>query len=188
MRYMTWMGLVVLAVASGCGTSAQVRYSGKLAAAHSALVDEQPVLAAKLVEEAQEIASANKIEDTDARLLLAEARRVEGKNIQAFNAVQEVLKRDSANGMGNEIMGKLLLKEGKFGEAEQRFQTARSGCKDATTKRRLDDLINLARGLRAYADADPQVAKKYWAAISDADLRFSVDKSLKDVGQPTAAR
>lgn len=188
MKYMTWMVLAVLAFASGCSTSAQLKYSEKLTTAHRALLDDQPALAVKQIGEAQQLAAKSKLDNTGGQVLLAEAHRVSGENIEAFNAAQEVLKSDAGNGPANEIVGKLLLKEGKFAEAEQRFQTARSGCEDSAAKQRLDDLINLSRGLRSYSDGDPQVARKYWSAISDAELRFSVDKALKDVGQPVAAR
>ena len=68
------------------------------------------------------------------------------------------------------------------------FVTAKAGYSSPEDQQRVDDLILLVRGLAAYAAGDPDVARKYWKQITSPELRFSVDKAVREARQNGLAR
>lgn len=113
-------------------------------------------------------------------LLMAEAQLKAGKPHLAVALAAEVLEADGAHPGANEVAGKALLKLERYDEAEQRFLAAqRAYSADEPEHRRLEDYLRFARGLNAYAAADPDVAFRYWRSIEDPQLRFALDQAVR---------
>jgi predicted Zn-dependent protease len=114
-------------------------------------------------------------------LLSAEAKLRRGQTAEALAAADEVLAEDPMHAVANEVAGKVLLRMERFADAEQRFLAAQTAFAPGSAEsQRLEDYIRLARGLDAYAKADPAVARQHWESIADAQLRYSVDESLRE--------
>ena len=180
MRYLILMGTVVLAAAlTGCKSAPIAAYNQEIVLAHKALIDGEAEEARQRVLQAKQIADGTDINTTSAQLLLAETKLKSGKPVEAVGIVQEVLKDDPRNPRANEILGKACIQDGQFARAEEHLRKAKAEYPEAADRGRVDDLMSLARGLAAYGEGDLAVARKYWAGIRDANLRYAVDGAVK---------
>lgn len=120
-------------------------------------------------------------EDADyVTLLMSEAYLVKGETMEALALAREVLDERPDDPRANEVAGKCLLQMDKFADAEQRFVAAQSEvAAGSPSDRRLEDLVNVARGLQAYAKADPALARQHWDSIADPQIRFQVDEAIR---------
>lgn len=117
-------------------------------------------------------------------LLTAEVKLRQGEAADALILAQHALEQDGGNPAAHEVAGKALLKLGRFGDAEQSFLSAQAAYPpDSPEHRQLEDFMNLARGLDAYAAGDPDVAHQYWDGIQSKELRFALDKAVRDQAQ-----
>jgi tetratricopeptide (TPR) repeat protein len=113
-------------------------------------------------------------------LLMAEAHLLGDDPAEALGLAAEVLEADGAHPAANEVAGKALIRLERYEDAEQRFLSAqRAYSADEPGYRRLEDYLSFARGLNAYARADPEVAQRYWQAIEDPQLRYSLDQAVR---------
>lgn len=189
---MTKRNLIVLLIAcsvvmalAGCATDMSkanyIDYRGKLNAAHVQLQNGQPSRAMNFLEEANKLAEENGYKRTELKKLTCEAFLSLGDTVSAYNQAKELLDEDPQNAYPNELMGKVLLKEGKFGEAEKYLLRAQEKYEASEDISRAEDLVALTRGLSAYEDGNPRLAGSYFRAIQNADLQYAVDKAQKDI-------
>ena len=180
MRYLMLMGLVSLAAAlTGCKSAPIAAYNQEITLAHKALTESEPEEARQRILQAKEIADGTDIDTTSAQLLLAETKLKSGKPIEAAGIVQEILKETPRHPRANEILGKACIQDGQFARAEEYLCKAKAAYAEAADRRRVEDLMSLARGLAAYGEGDLAVARKYWASIRSANLRYAVDVAVK---------
>jgi hypothetical protein len=86
-----------------------------------------------------------------------------------------------------EVLGKFALTEGRFGAAERHFEDAgEAALEDGfAQRRRLDDLLHLVRGFRAYERGALDDAQQFWAAIADPAMRTALARARSfDADEP----
>ena len=115
-------------------------------------------------------------------LMLAEIRLHQNRAPAAFSLASSILEQDGSNAAAREIAGKALLKLGRFDDAAEAFLTAQAVYQRTSLEyQQLEDLIRLARGLDAYAQADPSMARQRWEGIQDRQLRASLERAVRSV-------
>ncbi len=113
-------------------------------------------------------------------LLMAEAYLIKGEPMEALALAHEVLEERPDDPRANEVAGKSLLQMDKFADAEVRFIDAQAQVASGSPSyQRLEDLINVARGLQAYAKADPAGARLHWDSIADPQILFQVNEAIR---------
>ena len=146
--------------------------------AHAALQEGNPDEAEAYLIRTLDVAEGK--ERTAAMLLLAEAKLQKNQPDRAQSLAQEVLATDAKSSAAHEILGKAALKQGDYGRAEAAFVTALATPKLAKPdRRRLEDLTSVARGLSAYAQADPAGARAQWERIHHDKLRTTVTATVR---------
>lgn len=115
-------------------------------------------------------------------LMLAEIRLHQNDALDALSLATSVLQENGSNAAAREIAGKALLKLGRFREASDAFLTAQAAYQRSSLEyQQLEDLIRLAGGLDAYAQADPSTARQRWEGIQDPALRSSLERAVRSV-------
>lgn len=115
-------------------------------------------------------------------LMLAEIRLHQNDAPDALSLASSILEQDGSNAAAREIAGKALLKLGRFHDATEALLTAQAAYRRASLEhQQLEDLIRLARGLDAYAQADPSMARQRWEGIQDPQLRASLERAVRSV-------
>ena len=115
-------------------------------------------------------------------LMLAEIRLHQNDAPDALSLASSILERDGSSAAAREIAGKALLKLGRFHDAEEAFLTAQAAYRRTSLEyQQLEDLIRLAGGLDAYAQADPSMARQRWDGIQDPQLRSSLERAVRSV-------
>ncbi len=175
--------LLILLVAGGCGRAARqpprVDLGNELRLAREAIRHGQTRQAMVHLDKARVMYRGEQPQIVT--LLMAEARLRDGEVPEALALAQQVLAEDPLDPAANEVSGKALLKLGRFRDAELKLLAAQQAYRSTSAEYfQLEDLVNLSRGLGAYADADPDVAQRYWDAIEDPQLRFALDKALRE--------
>jgi len=109
-------------------------------------------------------------------LRAAELRYASGDTDGAVGTVIEI---HDATGdpRAAEVLGKFALSEGRFGAAERHFEDARQVARSDRQKERLEDLLRLAGGFRAYERGALAEAQQRWAAIRDPDVRSALARA-----------
>ncbi len=123
---------------------------------------------------------------TDARsqaraLLLAELALRRGNDAEArrFAAmVHEVAPNDHN---ASEILGKIALRGGRFGEARQLFESARVFATRNSDCVRACDLLHITAGLAAYAAGNITEARAEWAQVRNTTMRGSFGRAYASV-------
>jgi tetratricopeptide (TPR) repeat protein len=170
--------LSTLAVA-GCQTTKPVSYFGKLEHARQAIVAGRTTVAAQRIENARVLEEQQSGQTFEADLLLIELMLHENNATDAVSKAQEVIESKLDNPRANEVLGKALLQAGRLSDAESVFAAASEAYDEPGDQGRVDDLLALTRGLSAFANGDPQVARQYWATIRNDELRFTLDKTVR---------
>ena len=172
----------LLMASGGCATDmARVDYDNKINTAFAQLQDGRPSQALKNLELAGKIGEENGYDKTELKQLFVEANLGLGNNVEAYAQAKELLDSNPQDAYANELMGKVLLKEGQYSEAEKYFTTAQAGYEAPMDSARVSDLITLARYFAAYEEANPRLADGYLREIQNADLQLAVDKAQKDI-------
>jgi len=177
MKRILWVLLPVVVVAAGCASLAQKRYTKELLGAQRAIGAGQVGEAYSRLQAANKAAAAGHLDATPIQLLVAELRLVQGNSAEARDIAETVLAQNQRNPQANELVAKVLLKQGAFDEAEQHLVTAQLEYGTLGERQRVEDLLNLTRGLRAYSQGDTLAARKYWATIENTQLRDAVEGS-----------
>lgn len=170
-------------ISAGCGANmdkARIGFDNKLEAALIQLQDGRGSQALSTLEQASEVGQENDYDQTQVKRLFVEAHLSAGNTIEAYNQAKELLEADSQNGYANELMGKICLKEGEFGDAEKHFIAAKEAYDDPDDISRANDLVALARHFLAYEDGNLTLAEGYLREIQNADLQHIVDKAQKE--------
>lgn len=173
--------LMAVVLAGGCFRSAQVKYDAKLKSAKESLVSGDVAGANRHLSDAAVLAKEKGLDRTETTLLLAESALHSGDSFEAIRLAQEAQTDDPGNPRAEEIVGKALLKAGRFSEAQRSLDAARSGYTRQADIQRIDDLLSIAKGLTSYSEGDPEVARQYWLGIEDVAARHSVDKVFDEV-------
>jgi len=177
------LGLVSLCLPLGCG-SAHVRYDAMLTRAENALREGDVERAERVLNESFSVAEECGANTGAGKLLLAEAKLQKGDfstSLVEVNSVLEAGNTDPATAArAKEIIGKIAIRQGEFAVAQTHLSGAERTYDSESDRRRVADLIALARGLTAYSKGDIAVARKYWHSIMDAELRFSIDQCVQD--------
>ncbi len=178
---LTCVGLLAVVMAGGCATSwwaAEPDGLMELRHAEAALMAGETDRALAHLETAKQVYRGEHPEVVT--LLTAEVKLRQGEAADALMLAQNALEQDGGNLAAHEVAGKALLKLGRFGDAELSFLSAQVAYRpESPEHRRLEDYMNLARGLDAYAAGDPDVAQEYWGGIQDKELRFALDKAVR---------
>jgi tetratricopeptide (TPR) repeat protein len=159
----------------------ELNFQNKLSLAQSYLQQNKPALALGALSEASRLAEENGYQQVDIAMLRCEAHLKLGETIEAYNQAKELLDVDLHAPINNELMGKCLLKDGKFHEAETHFTAAQQAYTNPVDIDRAKDLVSLARGLIAYEEGNLKLAERYFQAIVDGDLQYAVDTARKDI-------
>lgn len=182
---LTCAGLLTVVMAGGCATLREAAGPNGLTELHqaeAALRAGQTDRALVHLERAWLVQGDEQPEVVT--LLTAEVKLRQGEAADALMLAQHALEQDGGNPVAHEVAGKALLKLGRFGDAEQSFLSAQAAYPpDSPEHRQLEDFMNLARGLDAYAAGDPDVAHQYWGGIQSKELRFALDKAVRDQAQ-----
>ena len=111
-------------------------------------------------------------------LRAAELRYAAGERDDATWTVTE-LHDLTGDSRAAEVLGKFALTEGRFGAAERHFEDAGEAAfeDDFAQRRRLDDLLHLVRGFRAYERGALEDAQQFWAAIADPAMRTDLARA-----------
>lgn len=187
MKVITIITIVLVSVAlllfSGCASTdtARLDYQNKLTSAYRLLESGNHDLALNNLEQAEKIAEKNSFDKTEALQLRVEASLGIGNNIEAFNYAKELLDKNLADPYANELLGKVLLKDSQYSEAEKHFVAAQQAYKSEENTARVTDLLALARGLSQYQSGNPKLAQRYFREIQNVELQYAVDKAQKDV-------
>ena len=182
--------LLTVVVAAGCATSrpaAGPAHHGSVTEVRAALAAGQTERALVELDKLQRF-YADRPPDS-VTLMLAEARLRQGEASAALALARGTLEKGSP--AAQTVAGKALLKLGRYGEAEESFRAAQDGYgRGSAAYGQLEDFVSLSRGLEAYANADPDVAREYWDSIRDQQLRFAIDQAVRDLsrGPRTALR
>ena len=110
-----------------------------------------------------------------------EAKLGQGETVAAREQAQALLEAQPESAYTQELMGKVLLKEGRYAEAETFFVSAREGARTDNDRARLEDLIALSRYFAAYETGQPQQADHHLRDIKNAELQQAVDTSTEKV-------
>lgn len=170
-----------LALAGCAADMARVDYDKRINTAFSQLQNGQPTQAIMNLEVASKIGEENDYDQTELKHLFVETHLGLGNNVEAYNQAKALLDEDPQDAYANELMGKVLLKEGQYSTAETHFVTAQQTYEAPIDVSRINDLIALARYFSAYHDGNPRLAKSYLREIQNADLQHAVDKAEKDI-------
>jgi len=174
---------VALLLFSGCASTdtARLDYQNKLSSAYRLLESGNHDLALKNLEQAEKIANTKNIDQTESLRLRVEACLGIGNNVEAFNYAKELLDKNPDDSYANELMGKVLLKDSQYSEAEKHFVAAQQTYKSEADLARISDLLALTRGLSQYQSGNPKLAQRYFREIQNVELQYAVDKAQKDV-------
>ena len=170
-------------ISAGCGANmdrARIGFDNKLDAALVQLQDGQGTQALSTLEQAGAVGQDNDYDQTQVKRLLVEAHLSAGNTIEAYNQAKELFEADSQDGYANELMGKICLREGEFGDAEKHFVKAKEAYDNPDDISRANDLLALARYFLAYEDGNLTLADGYLREIQNADLQHAVDKTQKE--------
>ena len=174
--------MLAIVVGAGCasarpaGTNAWI----ELGQARRALEQNEPDRALAHLERAR--AASGGRQSHVITLMLAEIRLHQNDAPDALSLASSILERDGSSAAAREIAGKALLKLGRFHDAEEAFLTAQAAYRRTSLEyQQLEDLIRLAGGLDAYAQADPSMARQRWDGIQDPQLRSSLERAVRSV-------
>jgi len=172
----------ITALFSGCANNpARINYDNRMKAAFNQIQDGDSSEALENLQLASQIGQENGYDPTELQRLSVEAHLVSGNNVEAYSQAKTLLDADPEDAYANELMGKVLMKEGDYSEAEAHFVKAQKGYQASDDTSRITDLIALSRYFRAYEDGNPKLAERYLHEIQDADLQHSVDKAQNNV-------
>lgn len=175
--------LLAVLLPAGCSTthSSALRSDGQVQLAIRSIESGQASQADQALARLEKVRPAYAGEDADyVNLLMAEAYLVKGLSMDALALAREVLDESPDDPRANEVAGKALLQMDKYADAEQRFVDAQTAVTPGgADDRRLEDLINVARGLAAYARAETNQARQHWDSIVDPQIRFQVDEAIR---------
>ena len=173
---------VGLLISAGCATDmARSNYDNKLTSAYSQLEAGKHEQVLKILKAADNIAKENSFEKTELTQLQIEAYLGLGDTVRAFTHASELLDKNSSGPYANELIGKVLLKDARYAEAEKHFVTAQQGYKFQDDILRVSDLLALTRGLSQYEIGNPKLAQRYFRDIQNVELQYAVDKAQKDM-------
>jgi Tfp pilus assembly protein PilF len=177
--------LIICAVSlafAGCSTDmARIDYDKRINTAFGQLQNGQSTQAIRNLEVASKIGEENDYDQTELKRLFVETHLGLGNNVEAYNQAKALLDEEPQDAYANELMGKVLLKEGQYSAAEAHFVTAQQTYEAPVDVSRINDLIALARYFTAYHNGNPRLAKDYLREIQNADLQYAVDKAEKDI-------
>ena len=123
-----------------------------------------------------------------AALLKAEARLQQNRAGEALALADSVLETRPGDAAAHEVAGKALLKLGRYQEADNHFTVAGGAVEpESSDHQRLEDLMNISRGLVAWSDADPELARSYWKSVWHPTMRQRVDEALRSEAQTALA-
>lgn len=173
----------VLAVA-GCSSNRpdmRAGYNGHLRAAHTQIQAGHSDQALQTLNAAQQLAQAHGYDQTDVVGLSVEAHLGQGDIAAAHDRAQALLESQPQSNYAHELMGKVLLKKGRYAEAETHFVQASKGVRTTDDRARLDDLIATSRYFAAYEAGQTQQAGRYLRDIQNGDLQHALDETTQDV-------
>jgi predicted Zn-dependent protease len=178
--------LLTLLVAVGCASYGQRAGPAdtnawiELGQARHALEQNEPERALAHLERARTASGGRQSQVIT--LMLAEIRLHQNDAPDALSLASSILEHDGSNAAAREIAGKALLKLGRFRDAEDALLTAQAAYQRASSEyQQLEDLVRLARGLDAYAQANPSMARQRWEGIQDPELRSSLERAVRSV-------
>jgi tetratricopeptide (TPR) repeat protein len=159
---------------------ARIDFDNKLDTVLVELQDGQGSQALQSLMEASIVGQENGYDQTQLKCLFVEAHLSVGNIVEAYNQAKELLEADSQDGFANELMGKICLREGGFGDAEKHFVRATEAYDNSDDISRANDLVALSRYFLAYEDGNPRLADGYLREIQNVDLQHAVDKAQKE--------
>jgi len=172
----------IVMISAGCATDmARVNFDNKINSAYGHVQEGAFGKATKSLESANKIAEEKGYDQTLIKRLLVETHLGLGEPIEAYNLAQDLLTENDRDPYACELMGKVLVKEGRFADAEEYFVTAESEYEAEEDVARCKDLTAMVRGLRSYESGQPKVAQRYWREIENTELKFSLDKAQKEM-------
>ncbi len=174
--------MLAIVVGAGCASARHVDTNAwiELGQARRAVEQNDPDRALKHIERAR-MASGGR-QSQVITLMLAEIRLHQNDALDALSLASSVLEEDGSNAAAREIAGKALLKLGRFRDAAEGLLTAQAAYQRTSLEyQQLEDLIRLARGLDAYAQANPSMARQRWEGIQDPQLRDSLERAVRSV-------
>ena len=179
------MCVLMVGLLVGCQASSP-QYATYMHQAHQALRDARPERAQQQLLKAKEVAAEENLgESADCRLLEAETRLAQGDLAGALSTARAIMAEETGYPQSapraEEIIGKVMLRSGRFSQAQEHFVAAERQYEAEQDRRQAMDLTLLARGLVVYSDGDIDVANKYWRSIADPSLRHSLDRVRQSV-------
>ncbi len=174
---------VVLLASTGCSQNniARAKYDKRVNTAYSQIKQQRYDTAIAQLEEAQKIADEESYNKSQSVRLMVEAYLGKGNTIEACQLAKTLLDTNSQDPYAMELMGKVCLRETRYADAERYFVDADSRYEQPEDNGRIADLLSLTRGLTEYEKGNPRVALRYFKAIRNVDLQYSVNKMEKEV-------
>ncbi|MFP4355568.1 MAG: hypothetical protein ACLFUJ_10650 [Phycisphaerae bacterium] len=170
---------VVLSVAALAGCNAQKQHAMALEDAQVSLAEQFPERAQLQLDKADRIARENRLKTgIESQVLRAEALLQMGQVEQAQQIAQQIA-ADYVPGtiqraQAEELLAKVAIRQGRFLDAQMNLSEADRSYTSPVDKARINDLLNLVRGLEAWSGGRTVAAKTHWDSIVDKDLRSSV--------------
>ncbi len=178
--------LVAALLTAGCG--AETEHALTVGKAQDALEARFPEKACEHLDEADQLARKHGLRAGEATAVLrCEAMIQQGDLAGARMLAEEVAGRNvpgtRERAQAEEILGKIDIRLGMFDAAIRHLNEADRSYDDGPDRRRVGDLIHLARGLRAYSDGETDAARGHWGSIRDAELRLAITSSRLGAAQ-----
>jgi len=173
-----------LATCTGCATgTADFRgaYNNSLHAALAELENGQTSAAATNLDAARAMAEEHGYDTTLIERLAVEVNLGMGDTVAAFDQAKTLLDTDPQDPYAHELLGKCLLRDGEFKEAEDHFIAAHQAYQAPDDVARAQDFLAVTHYFLAYADGNLRLAEGYLREVQDPDLLRSIDQARKDV-------
>jgi tetratricopeptide (TPR) repeat protein len=172
----------IIIVSAGCATDmARVDYNNRVQTAFGQLQQGEPLPALDNLQAARKIGQENDYDQTEIKHLLVETHLSLGNNTEAHNQAKTLLDTDPQDAYANELMGKVLLKDGQYSEAEKCFVRAEKVYQAEVDISRARDLVALSRYFSAYEQGNPRLAERYLREIQNPDLQHAVEEAEEDM-------
>lgn len=170
----------------GCG--AEKEHALTVGKAQDALEARFPEKACEHLDEADALARKHRLSGgEDTAVLRCEAMIQQNDLAGARLLAEKIAGRNVPGTRGRaraeEILGKIDIRLGMFDAAIRHLNEADRSYQDGPDRRRVGDLIHLARGLRAYSDGETIAARGHWRSIRDAELRLAITSSRLGAAQ-----
>jgi tetratricopeptide (TPR) repeat protein len=167
---------------TGCSAySAKPEFDKRIKTAFVQLQDGHNDEAMENLRAAQQLSRKKGSDQTKLKRLSVEAYLRVGDHEAAYEHAKELLESQPQDPYVNELMGKVLLKQGQYTKAEGHFIQAKESYRASADVIRVADLVALVRYLVAYEAGDPRLAEQHRQEIQDEDFKQAVDKTRKEV-------